>query len=531
MRLLAGIPLSPNDEEDLEEIRDWSFAEAGDGFKEIVQSARAVAETIDIPNLRANLRPYQQKGVAWLAFLGKLGLGACLADDMGLGKTIQILALLLTAQNGHPSLLIAPASLLANWQSEARKFAPTLHLLLLHGKSKAELSLFEQPGSFEGYDLVLMSYSGIARNPWIGNHQWQWIIADEAQAIKNAQTNQSRAVRALHGRAHIALTGTPIENRLQDLWAIFDFLLPGLLGSAKSFQALVKQLNEHKDHYAPLKRLTQPYILRRMKTDKSIIDSLPDKTVVPLSCHLTKTQAAQYLAVTQRLKADLEKLRENPDEAKTKRRVIVLQTIMLLKQICNHPDQASHGETYDPALSGKFTALKDVCETIAACQEKVLVFTQFREICEPLAQYLSTIFGHHGLVMHGGVPVAKRKDLVETFQDPDGPSFFVLSLKVGGTGLTLTEANHVIHFDRWWNPAVEDQASDRAFRIGQKKNVLVHTCITQGTLEERIDSLIAEKRDLAEEILGGRSEVNIPAMSDEQIVDLVRLDATQGDFL
>ncbi|MBQ7607116.1 MAG: DEAD/DEAH box helicase [Desulfovibrionaceae bacterium] len=526
MRLLAGIPQEVGDLEGDEIVRAWSYAEPGPGFQELLEGARKDVQNLTIPGLRATLRPYQKEGVAWLSFLGRLGLGACLADDMGLGKTLQILALLLFERGGHPSLLIAPASLLSNWKAEANRFAPDLRLLLLHGKSKAFLEQFEKKGSFEGYDLVLVSYSACARNPWLARHTWKRVIADEAQAIKNAETNQSRAVRALSGGAHIALTGTPIENKLSDLWALFDFLNPGLLGSAKAFQNLVKSLEVSEEHFAPLRRLTRPYILRRMKTDRSVIDCLPDKTEVSLNCHLTTLQAAQYQSVAESLSKNLESL--SGDDARAKRRVIVLQSLMLLKQICNHPDQASQsGNTYDPEASGKFMAVRDLCETIAERQEKVLIFTQFRAICDPLLRFLTPIFGSEGLVLHGGIPVAQRRKLVEAFQSPDGPPFFILTLKVGGTGLTLTEANHVIHFDRWWNPAVEDQASDRAFRIGQKKNVLVHKCITLGTLEEKIDELIADKRALADEILSDKAEVNITALSDEQILNLVRLDLSQ----
>ncbi|MCR5813096.1 MAG: DEAD/DEAH box helicase [Desulfovibrio sp.] len=527
MRLLAGVPENPKEAEEVEEIRAWSFSEAGNGFQELLKAARLDLEHLEVPGLHAQLRPYQARGVEWLAFLGRLGLGCCLADDMGLGKTIQILALILRERDGRANLLIAPASLLANWQAEAARFTPDLRLLLLHGKNKAELEAYgTRPGALDGYDLVLVSYSGCARLSWLARYPWKRVIADEAQAIKNASTNQSKAVRAIGSGSHIALTGTPVENSLTDLWAIFDFLNPGLLGTSKAFRQLIASMTETSEHFAPLKKLTAPYILRRMKTDKSVIDCLPDKTEMPLYCDLSRRQAEIYLNLAEKLKSALVSLKGDPD-AQSKRRIVVLQSLMLLKQVCNHPDQASSGGEYRPSDSGKFMRLAELCATIAERQEKVLIFTQFRQITDPLRKFLEGIFKTRGLVMHGGIPVKQRRALVEEFQSPDGPPFFVLTLKVGGTGLTLTEANHVVHFDRWWNPAVEDQATDRAFRIGQKKNVLVHKCISRGTLEEKIDDLIMSKRTLANEILGDSAEVNITSLSDEEIVNLVRLDASQ----
>ena len=542
MRLLAGLPDGSGDATEEDVVRAWSLAQAGPGFKELIAATRA--EALEpcgaIPGLRADLRAYQAHGVAWLRFLGGLGLGACLADDMGLGKTMQILALLLREkQTGpapartFPSLLVVPASLLGNWHKEAARFAPDLRLALLHPSEmdKQAMAALEQPETLARYDLVVTTYAMCVRLPWLARIPWRRVIADEAQAIKNAGTRQSKAVRKLQGASRIALTGTPIENSLDDLWALFDFLNPGLLGSAASFASLMKKMAQSQDRFAPLRRITAPYILRRMKTDKRIIADLPDKTEMQLFCHLTKEQARLYVKVAETLKRTLEDLDASP-EARNKRRIIVLQSLMLLKQICNHPAQAgAHGGAgagYEPELSGKFQRIGELCAEIAARQERVLVFTQFREIIDPLARYLAAVFGKPGLVLHGGVAVKKRKELVDAFQQPDGPPFFALSLKAGGTGLTLTEAGHVIHFDRWWNPAVEDQATDRAFRIGQKKNVLVHTCVTKGTLEEKIDALISQKRELANEVLGGGAEMDITALSDAEIWNLVRLDASQA---
>ncbi|MCR5562896.1 MAG: DEAD/DEAH box helicase [Desulfovibrio sp.] len=524
MRLLAGFSGDGDAASDAEDeaVCAWSSPLPGKGFRELLSATRRAAKA-NINGLRATLRPYQAHGVEWLSFLGKLGLGACLADDMGLGKTMQILALLMKERGNGPSLLVAPASLLDNWQAEARRFAPELRCLVLHGMGKAELASYGASGALDGYDLVLVSYAGCAGISWLGERVWKRVIADEAQAIKNAATRQSKAVRALKADARIALTGTPVENGLSDLWALFDFLNPGLLGGAKAFAAHVKKMGRSETRFAPLRRLTAPYILRRMKTDKSVIDSLPDKTEVPLYCHLTKAQARLYVGITDRLRKTLADLDGSP-EALRRRRMAVLQSLMLLKQVCNHPAQAGSG-AYAPDASGKFQAVGDVCATLAERQEKLLVFTQFREIVEPLARHIGAIFNAEGLCLHGGVPVRKRQALVDAFQSPDGPPFMVLTLKVGGTGLTLTQAGHVIHFDRWWNPAVEDQATDRAYRIGQKKNVLVHKCVTKGTLEEKIDALIRKKRDLADEVLGTGAELNVTALSDEELLDLVRLDA------
>ncbi|MDL2279765.1 DEAD/DEAH box helicase [Desulfovibrio sp. OttesenSCG-928-G11] len=541
MRLLAGVPDGTNSDIAGEEsLRAWSLAQAGPGFKELIAATRTeVLELCEhVPGLCADLRPYQAHGVAWLKFLDGLGLGACLADDMGLGKTMQILALLLREKHSgpaqtSPSLLVVPASLMGNWHKEAARFAPALRLALLHPSEmdKEEMAAFEQEEVLARYDLVITTYAMCGRLPWLASIPWRRVIADEAQAIKNAGTRQSKAVRKLQGASRIALTGTPIENSLGDLWALFDFINPGLLGSAASFTSLMKKMAQSQERFAPLRRVTAPYILRRMKTDKRIIADLPDKTEMQLFCHLTRAQIRLYVKVTETLMRTLEDLDSSP-EAQRKRRVIVLQSLMLLKQICNHPAQGgAHGGSgtgYTPELSGKFQRIGELCADIAARQERVLVFTQFREIIDPLADYLKTVFGRSGLVLHGAVAVKKRKELVDAFQQPDGPPFFVLSLKAGGTGLTLTEASHVIHFDRWWNPAVEDQATDRAFRIGQKRNVLVHKCITKGTLEEKIDALITRKRELADEILGSGSEMDITSLSDAEIWNLVRLDAGQA---
>jgi non-specific serine/threonine protein kinase len=349
--------------------------------------------------------------------------------------------------------------------------------------------------------------------------KWRLLVLDEAQAIKNPATGQTKAVKRIQADARIALTGTPIENNLADLWSLFDFLNPGLLGTANRFKGFVKALTARsRDQYAPLRRLTQPYILRRLKTDKRIIADLPEKSEVDAWCGLSKAQAAQYQRAVEELKHGLETLDG------VQRRGLVLAYLLRFKQICNHPSQLLGDGRYQPDKSGKLQRLAELCEEIAARQEKLLLFTQFREITEPLSRFLAEQFGRPGLVLHGGTPVKQRQRLVQEFQAEAGPPFFVLSLKAGGTGLTLTQASHVIHFDRWWNPAVENQATDRAFRIGQKKNVLVHKFICRGTVEERIDAMIRDKTALADDLLQGGGEIPLTELDNEALLDLVALD-------
>jgi len=374
-------------------------------------------------------------------------------------------------------------------------------------------------------DLVVTTYAMVGRQAWLSERNWRVVILDEAQAVKNHATGQSKAVRKLRARARIALTGTPVENRLGDLWSLFDFLNPGLLGSAKVFTSFVKSLQSRsRDQFAPLRRLVGPCILRRLKTDPKIIADLPEKTETLRYCTLTPQQVKLYEKAVTAMKSSLKTVDG------IARRGLVLQTLMRLKQICNHPSQLLGDGDYHPEHSGKFKRLADICEELGERQEKVLIFTQFREIIAPLAEHLSSIFGRPGLVLHGGTGVKQRKAIVDRFQQEDGPPFFILSLKAGGTGLNLTAAAHVIHFDRWWNPAVENQATDRAFRIGQKRNVLVHKFVTRGTVEERIDALITEKRHLAEDLLAGGGEVNVTELSDNDLMDLVSLDITRASM-
>ena len=404
---------------------------------------------------------------------------------MGLGKTIQVLALLLGERRngaerpGAPSLLVVPASLLGNWRDEAARFAPSLKLCFLHPAETDRQRLADIAAAPEAHlaetDLVVTTYAMLVRQTWLAEVSWRLVILDEAQAIRNPATRQSRAVRKLPAAARIALTGTPVENRLADLWALFDFLNPGLLGSRAVFQSFVKSLQAREENpFAPLRQLVGPYILRRLKTDRAIIGDLPEKTETARYCCLTRTQVKLYGQVVRTMQREME------SAVDIARRGVVLRSLLRLKQVCNHPSQLLGDGEYRPADSGKFLRLGEICEELAERQERMLVFTQFREVIDPLAEYLSAIFGQPGLVLHGATGVGERRGLVARFQSDDGPPFFILSLKAGGTGLNLTAASHVVHFDRWWNPAVENQATDRAFRIGQRRNVLVHKFMTTG---------------------------------------------------
>jgi len=484
--------------------------------------ARAAADPG--PALRGTLRPYQRDGVAWLHTLAGLGLGGCLADDMGLGKTIQVLAHLLALKKAGehgPHLLVVPASLVANWTAEIARFSPSLSVFVAHPSVTPAKELARAAELSRGADVTITTYATLLRLEGLREADWGLVVLDEAQAIRNPSAKQTRAVKELKSRGRLALTGTPVENRLGDLWSLFDFLQPGLLGSAKAFSAFTKERSESvAPDWGPLRRLVRPFILRRLKTDRSVIADLPEKTEMKVYCPLSKAQAALY----QQAVRELAKLLESVDGMK--RRGLVLSYLMRFKQLCNHPSQWLRDGAFDPAGSGKLQRLGALAEEIASRQEKALVFTQFQEMTAPLASFLAGPFGRPGLVLHGGTPVAKRRALVEEFQREEGPPFFVVSVKAGGTGLNLTEASHVVHFDRWWNPAVEDQATDRAFRIGQTRNVLVHKLVCRGTVEERIDALIEEKKALARDVLGEGAEQKITEMSDDEILRLVALDLT-----
>ena len=532
MRLLAGAPADLGRGDPSTDDRQWAFVQPGQWLGSLLEEIRAPESlnAIDPGSaLKTHLRPYQKTGVSWLALLSQLGLGACLADDMGLGKTMQIIALLLVQKNRRcktPSLLILPASLLANWKAELDRYGPSLRCLFVHTSlmSKQEIEALAKGAGADmtGIDLILTTYGMLLRQSWLQERDWRLLILDEAQAIKNPASRQTRATKKLNAASRIILTGTPIENRLGDLWSLFDFLCPGLLGTATQFKNFVKSLRAGEtNQYAPLRNLVRPYILRRLKTDKSIISDLPDKTEVYAWCGLTRTQAALYRKEVENLATSLETMDG------MQRRGLVLTCLLRFKQICNHPSQLLGDDRYDPVSSGKFARLTALCEEIAARQEKMLVFTQFREITGPLAEFLAEQFGRPGLVLHGGTPVKQRKQRVDQFQQEDGPPFFILSLRAGGTGLNLTEASHVVHFDRWWNPAVENQATDRAFRIGQRNNVLVHKFVCQGTVEEKIDALIMEKTTMANDILEGGADTLLTEMNNEELLKLVSLDVNK----
>jgi len=531
MRMLAGTQLGGSDVDGAEDaLPEWSEVIAGKWLSSRLDALRSPELRAEIEanaGLEAELRPYQKLGVQWLMTLRGLELGGCLADDMGLGKTLQALGVLsLSRRNKEKGtdLLVVPASLVENWRLEIERFAPELKVFIAHPSRIPSPELKKLPRKrVDAHDAVITTYGTAMRIAWIKSHAWRNVILDEAQAIKNPGAKQTKAIKKLSARWRLALTGTPVENRLGDLWSIFDFLNPGLLGSAKAFNSLCKSMAAGKQGgYAPLRRLVQPYILRRLKTDKNVIADLPDKTEVNAHCLLSKRQAALYKQSVDEMKRVIEELDG------IERRGVVLAFLMRFKQICNHPSQWLGDGSYEPGDSGKFSRLRELCESIAARQAKVLVFTQFREMTEPLAGLLREVFGRSGLVFHGGTPVKKRQGLVKSFQEDDRVPFMVLSLKAGGTGLNLTAASHVIHFDRWWNPAVENQATDRAFRIGQKKNVLVHKFVCRGTVEERIDELIAGKQRLSDEVLSGGAVSALTEMSNEELISMVSLDLSSA---
>ena len=531
LRLLAGADVAAGDASAAAGA-EWSQVVAGPWLAETLKGLRSpegLARIDPGAALNGTLRPYQQVGVRWLYLLAKLGLGACLADDMGLGKTIQVLSLLLVLKgqaNGQqqPSLLVAPASLLANWAAELERFAPGLKALIAHPSALPAAALKTlAPERLREVDLVITSYGSLLRLPWIAEASWRLVVLDEAQAIKNPDAKQTRTAKGLHARVRFALTGTPIENRLGDLWSIFDFVNPGLLGSSKEFTNFVRRLADRPHNsYGPLRELVRPYILRRLKTDKTVIADLPDKTEVQAFCQLSRKQAALYEQAVKELAEQL------GDAEGIRRKGLVLSFLMRFKQICNHPSQWLGDGGWSEDDSGKWARLRDIAEVIAAKQEKMLVFTQFREVIAPLATFLGSVFGRPGLVLHGETAVKKRQEVVRRFQEDEAAGFFVLSLKAGGAGLNLTAASHVVHFDRWWNPAVENQATDRAFRIGQTKNVLVHKFVCRGTVEEKIDQLIESKRQLSRDLLEGGADLLLTELKDEELLKLVALDINKA---
>ncbi|MDD1649318.1 MAG: DEAD/DEAH box helicase [Methylococcaceae bacterium] len=477
------------------------------------------------PGLEALLRDYQKRGLAWIAFLEGLGLNGCLADDMGLGKTVQVLARLIHERSGatrlRPTLLVAPTSVIGNWKKEIERFTPSLSAFIHHGTVRLrDAEGFEK--ACLDYDVVITSYALARRDEKILSViRWRRVVLDEAQNIKNPASAQSKAVLKLTADHRLALTGTPVENRLLDLWSIFNFLNPGYLGKQSQFRQryeLPIQRDNDPRRAEMLKRLIEPFVLRRVKTDPDIIRDLPDKLENRQYCNLGKEQASLYEAVVREVEQRL------GEADGIHRQGLILSTLTRLKQICNHPSQFLHdGSVFAGDRSPKLERLCDMLGDVIGEGESALVFTQFAEIGGQLEKHLREQLDCPVFYLHGGVPAAKRERMIAEFQDPEtGPGVFLLSLRAGGVGITLTKANHVFHFDRWWNPAVEDQATDRAFRIGQRKNVFVHKFITLGTLEERIDRLIEEKKQVASLIVGN-DESWLTHLDNETFKELIAL--------
>jgi superfamily II DNA or RNA helicase len=470
------------------------------------------------------LRPYQVRGYSWLAFLRKWGLGACLADDMGLGKTIQAIVLLLYRREHAtslvaPALVVCPTSVVGNWKREIMRFAPGLRVMVHHGSERARGKAFVTAA--QAHDVVISTF-GLARRDVDDLKQVSWsdVILDEAQNIKNPQAKQTQAVRSLPAVNRIALTGTPVENRLSELWSIMQFLNPGFLGSQAGFRrTFALPIERYQDQAATerLKGLVGPFVLRRVKTDPTIIQDLPDKQEMKVYCNLTAEQTTLYEAV---VKESLERL-NSTDEEGIQRRGVVLGALMRLKQVCNHPAQFLGDGSALPGRSGKLERLGEMLEEALSVGDRALVFTQFAQMGHMLQAHLRSLFGVEALFLHGGTPQKQRDRMVARFQERAVP-VFILSLKAGGTGLNLTAANHVFHFDRWWNPAVENQATDRAFRIGQTRDVQVHKYICAGTLEERIDELIESKKALAESVVGA-GEGWLTELSTDELRDIMTL--------
>ena len=480
----------------------------------------------DPETFQGTLRDYQKRGLSWLQYLEQLGLNGCLADDMGLGKTIQVIARLVqereaTATKIDPTLLIAPTSVIGNWHREIQKFAPHLQAMIHHGSDRVkESSAFQD--LCDHHDVIITSFALARKDAKLfQNRQWQRIVLDEAQNIKNPKAALTKAILKLSATNRLALTGTPIENRLLDLWSIFNFLNPGYLGTQAQFRRNFEvpiQKDNNRRQSATLKKLVEPFILRRVKTDQAIIKDLPDKVEQKLYCNLTKEQASLYEAVVK----DVEKQLEEAEGMQ--RRGLILSTLAKLKQVCNHPMQfLQDGSEFTTARSHKLSRLGQMIEEAITEGESLLIFTQFTELGGALERYLRQECYYNTYFLHGGTTQKKREAMISEFQSPETePSVFILSLKAGGVGITLTKANHVFHFDRWWNPSVENQATDRAFRIGQQKNVFVHKFVTAGTLEERIDEMIEDKKKLASAIVGS-DESWLTELDDNAFRELISL--------
>ena len=499
--LLDMLKIGTADEDDLE----WDHDQALRDMLSRLHDKNAIAPVENPEALQGTLRDYQKRGVAWLQYLESLGLNPCLADDMGLGKTLEVIARLVKEQEDgkgrRPTLIIAPTSVIGNWRKEVERFAPQLSVLVHQGSARLkEKQAFVE--MCQEYDIVLTSFT-LARldEKILQGMKWHRVVVDEAQNIKNPQAAQTKAIGKIAAPHRLALTGTPVENRLRDLWSIFNFLNPGYLGKEaqfrKTFETPIYKNNDQAT-LATLKKLVEPFILRRVKTDKSIINDLPDKIEQKVYCTLSPEQASLYEAVVKDVEAQLE------EAEGIQRKGLILSTILKLKQICNHPAQFLQDDSaFTTDRSHKLQRIGEMIEEVVDSGESALIFTQFTEIGGQLERYLEQVRHYNTYYLHGGTNVVRREQMVSEFQDPETePSLFILSLRAGGVGLNLTKANHVFHFDRWWNPAVEDQATDRAFRIGQRRNVFVHKFVAMGTMEERIDAMIEDKKRISSLVVG-----------------------------
>jgi len=488
-------------------------------------SGKGEIEAVNVPSgFMGTLRDYQAKGLSWLSYLHNLGFGACLADDMGLGKTIELIAFLLheraVEELSDPTLLICPMSVVGNWQRELERFGPSLKVMIHHGPDRRSRADFERDA--KRHDIVITTFATAQRDEdALARVSWHTVVLDEAQNIKNPAAKQTRAAKRLKADQRIALTGTPVENHLSELWSIMDFLNPGYLGSAQKFhENFALQIEKYRDldRAERLRRMTQPFILRRLKTDPAIIRDLPDKVESKIYYHLTPEQATLYGAVVEDMLAKIE------SSEGIERRGLVLSALTRLKQICNHPALFLQDGSQLDGRSGKLTRLEEMLEEVIAEGDKALIFTQFAGMGAMLRHHIQDKLGQEVLFLHGGTPKKKRDAMIRRFQSDglNGPPLFILSLKAGGFGLNLTAANYVFHFDRWWNPAVENQATDRAFRIGQNKNVFVNKFVCMGTLEERIDKMIEDKKELADSVIGS-GEAWLTELSYDELRDILAL--------
>ena len=526
LSLEDALRISKGDTQVIEKLPVVSF-EASGALEELIGTLTNNQEIQTLPtpgNFTGQLRPYQERGVAWLAFLERWGLGACLADDMGLGKTVQFIAFLLHLKEENvlekPTLLVCPTSVMGNWQKEVKKFAPTLKVLEYHGDKRPKGKAFTE--AVNKHDLVITSYALIHRDiKLLKTIEWQIIVLDEAQNVKNSEAKQSQAVRQLETTFRIALTGTPVENRLQELWSILDFLNPGYLGNKQFFQRrFAMPIEKYGDTASlnQLRSLVQPFILRRLKSDKDIIQDLPDKQEMTVFCGLTSEQATLYQQLVDESLVAIESAEG------LQRRGMILGLLVKLKQICNHPSQYLKLATLEKHHSAKLQRLEEMLDEVLVEEDRALIFTQFAEWGKLLKPYLEKKLGREIFFLYGSTSKKQREEMIDRFQhDPQGPPIMILSLKAGGVGLNLTRANHVFHFDRWWNPAVENQATDRVFRIGQTRNVQVHKFVCTGTLEEKINDMIESKKQLAEQVVGA-GEDWLTEMDTDQLRNLLILD-------